>query len=277
VTYSIIGRDEEEIGVAVQSQAFNSGAAVPWVRAGVGAIATQSFTDRRYGYRGLELLAAGRSPQNALDELRAADPLPAFRQVAFMSLDGATAQWTGERCIEACGHVSGDGWAAQGNMLVTDAWQAMGAAFASTAGSLAQRLMAALEAAEETGGDFRGRGGCGIVVAPLQGEPWERVLDLRVEEGDESLVELRRLLERAEGYRAANRAKPGASVARERGLPNAYVVQAELFDAAAAGDIAEGKRLAAELEEIHPRWRAALHQIVDHPESPPALRDIVGD
>ena len=103
MTYSIIGRDDQEIGVAVQSQAFNAGAAVAWVRAGAGAVATQSFNDRRYGYRGLELLGSGRAPQDALDELRAADSLPQFRQVAFMSPDGTTAQWTGQSCIDACG------------------------------------------------------------------------------------------------------------------------------------------------------------------------------
>ena len=271
MTYSILGRDDEHIGCAVQSQAFNAGAGVAWVRAGVGAIATQSFTDRRYGYRGLELLADGREPQDALDELRAADTLPQFRQVAFMSLDGQTAQWTGESCIDACGHVAGERWAAQGNMLVTDAWHAMGAAFEGTAGTLAQRLMAALEAAEATGGDFRGRGGAGIVVAPLEGEPWERVVDLRVEEGDGSLVELRRLLRRAEGYRAAESAED----ARAHGLPESYVTQTALFDAAAAGDVDEGKRLLAEMEKIHPRWRDGLRRIADHPESPPGLRDIV--
>src|SRR3954464_15303750 len=101
MTYSILGRDPEtgELGVAVQSQAFNTGAAVPWARPGVGAIATQSFTDRRYGWGGLELLAAGRAPQTALDELREADPLPGFRQVAFLAATGATAQWTGEHCV----------------------------------------------------------------------------------------------------------------------------------------------------------------------------------
>jgi len=273
VTYSIIGRDDESIGVAVQSQAFNSGAAVPWVRPGAGAVATQSFTDRRYGYRGLELLAAGRGPQEALDELRSADAMPQFRQVAFMSLDGGTAQWTGESCIDACGHTAGANWAAQGNMLVADAWHAMGDAFEKTEGSLAQRLMAALDAAEATGGDFRGRGGAGMVVAPLEGDPWQRVVDLRVEEGDSSLVELRRLVERAEGYRAATT----AAIARERGLPDAFVTQAALFDAASAGDIEEGKRLVEEMARIHPRWRGALRRIVDHPESPPALREIVGE
>src|SRR5207249_3493905 len=160
---------------------------------GVGAIATQSFTDRRYGWRGLELLAAGGSPQHVLDELREADPLPGFRQVAILAATGESAQWTGEHCIACAGHSAGDGWAAQGNMLADEAWHEMGAAFEAAAGSLAQRLMAALEAAEAMGGDWRGRGGAAIVVVPAEGEPWERVIDLRVEEGDGSLVELRRL------------------------------------------------------------------------------------
>src|SRR5580765_8305227 len=108
MTYSIVARDAAsgELGVGVQSQAFNTGAAVPWARPGVGAIATQSFTDRRYGWRGLELLAAGRPPQQALDELRAADSLPGSRQVAFLDAAGVTAQWTGEDCVPNAGHTA---------------------------------------------------------------------------------------------------------------------------------------------------------------------------
>ena len=134
MTYSIVARDAEtgELGVGVQSQAFNTGAAVPWVRPGVGAIATQSFTDRRYGYRGLELLAAGRSPQEALDELRAPDDGGEFRQVAYLDATGRTAQWTGEDCVPCAGNVAGENWAAQGNMLAAEAWHAMGAAFDAT-------------------------------------------------------------------------------------------------------------------------------------------------
>ena len=212
MTYSILGRDPEtgELGVAVQSQAFNTGAAVPWARPGVGVIATQSFTDRRYGYRGLELLAAGATPQAALDELREPDPLTGFRQVAFMDASGVTAQWTGEDCIPHAGNAAGENWCAQGNMLAADAWIAMGDAFTAATGSLAQRLLAALDAAEAEGGDWRGRGGAGIVVVATEADPWERVIDLRVEDGDDSLVELRRLLGLAEGYRRANHAQPAA-------------------------------------------------------------------
>jgi len=196
VTYSIIGRDAEtgELGIGVQSQAFNSGAGVPWAWPGIGAVATQSFTDRRYGWRGLELLAAGQAPEDALAELRATDELVEFRQVGLMAADGRTAQWTGGDCVPDAGGAAGDGWAAQANMVASPrVWEAMGEAFASTEGPLALRLVAALEAAESEGGDWRGRGGAGIVVVPGEGEPWERVIDLRVEEGDGSLVELRLL------------------------------------------------------------------------------------
>ena len=127
-----------------------------------------------------------------------------------MDASGATAQWTGEDCIPHAGNAAGENWCAQGNMLAADAWIAMGDAFTSATGSLAQRLLAALDAAEAEGGDWRGRGGAGIVVVPAEGEPWERVVDLRVEDGDDSLVQLRRLLGLAEGYRRANRAQPAA-------------------------------------------------------------------
>lgn len=279
MTYSIVARDAEsgELGVAVQSQAFNAGAAVAWARPGAGAVATQSFTDRRYGYRGLELLAAGEAPQAALDALRETDELDDLRQVALLDARGASAQWTGAHCVRCAGHVAGDGWAAQGNMLAAEAWHAMGAAFEASRGTLAQRLMAALEAAEEAGGDWRGRGGAGIVVVPSEGEPWERVIDLRVEEGGDSLVELRRLLERAEGYRAANRAEPGtgAKVGTEHGLPARHVKLLALMDAAASGDVDRGRTILAELEADDPRWRDSVRAFALLPDAPP-LREILG-
>ena len=270
MTYSILGRDPEtgELGVAVQSQAFNTGAAVPWARPGVGVIATQSFTDRRYGYRGLELLAAGATAQEALDELREPDTLAGFRQVAFMDAAGATAQWTGGDCIPHAGNAAGENWCAQGNMLAADAWVAMGEAFTSTAGSLGQRLMAALDAAEAEGGDWRGRGGAGIVVVPAEGEPWERVVDLRVEDGDDSLVQLRRLLGLAEGYRRANRARPAAPGAAKDGLPAAYVLFLSVLDAAASGDRAEARARLDELVAAQPMWREGFKRLARHPDLP---------
>jgi uncharacterized Ntn-hydrolase superfamily protein len=276
VTYSIIARDEEtgELGVGVQSQAFNTGAAVPWARPGVGAIATQSFTDRRYGYRGLELLAAGRSPQEALDELLEPDGDREFRQVGILDAAGRSAQWTGAHCVPACGHVAGEGWGAQGNMLAADAWHAMGAAFEATSAPLALRLMAALEAAEAAGGDWRGTGGAAIVVVAAQGEPWERVVDIRVE--DQSLPELRRLVERSLGYREANHADNGATVAAEHGLPVSYVKFLALLDAAKAGHVEAGRHALAELEADHPRWRDFARSFARHPEGK-GMADILGD
>jgi len=276
MTYSILGRDPEtgELGVAVQSQAFNTGAAVPWARPGVGAVATQSFTDRRYGFRGLELLAAGTTPQAALDELRETDTLTGFRQVAFMDASGATAQWTGGDCIPYAGNAAGENWCAQGNMLAADAWIAMGEAFTSASGSLAQRLMAALDAAEAEGGDFRGRGGAGIVVVPAEGEPWDRVVDLRVEDGDDSLVQLRRLLGLAEGYRRANDARPASPGAAEDGLPDGYVHFLRILDAAGSGDPVEARRLLDEAVAEQPMWREAFRRFARHPELT-ILRDVV--
>jgi uncharacterized Ntn-hydrolase superfamily protein len=273
VTYSIVARDGEtgELGVATQSQAFNTGAAVPWARPGVGAIATQSFSDRRYGWRGLELLAAGASAGEVLVQLRDDDELPAFRQVAIMAASGGVAQHTGEHCVAEAGHTSGAAWAAQGNMLSSArAWHEMGAAFEAADGSLGQRLLAALDAAEATGGDWRGQGGAAIVVVPAAGDPWERVLDLRVEEGEGSLVELRRLVDRAEAYRAANRAEQGrAELGRERGLPDAYVQYLAFLDAASAGDVRGARRLLRELERREPHWRGFVASLSHHPDMPP--------
>jgi uncharacterized Ntn-hydrolase superfamily protein len=273
VTYSIVARDSEtgELGVAVQSQAFNTGAAVPWARPGVGAIATQSFTDRRYGWRGLQLLENGEAPDEALALLRADDDHQEFRQVAIIDSDGRVAQFSGANCVPAAGHASGADWAAQGNMLASDdAWHQMGTAFEKTEGSLAQRLLAALDAAEATGGDWRGRGGAAVLVVPASGSPWERVIDLRVEEGDGSLVELRRLVTRAEAYRAANRAEHDrAGVARAGGLPAAHVQWLAFLDAAKEGDVEAARRLLGALEQEQPRYRGLVRAFAHHPEMPP--------
>ena len=249
----------------MQSQAFNTGAAVPWARPGVGVVATQSFTDRRYGYRGLELLAAGRSPADALAELvgpttcRRSGRSPCSTQAArSRSTPVPTASPTPVTSTARTGR--------RGNMLAADAWHAMGAAFEAAEGSLAQRLMTALDTAEAEGGDWRGRGGAAIVVVPAEGEPWERVVDLRVEEGDSSLVELRRLLERAEGYRAANRARPAAPVAAAAGLPEQWVGWLAVVDAASAGDLDEARRLLDELAAERPLYRQLVRSLAHHPE-----------
>ncbi len=270
MTYSIVARDPAtgEVGVGVQSQAFNTGAAVPWARPGVGAVATQSFTDRRYGWRGLELMAEGLSPDAALAQLRSDDELIELRQVGMLAADGRSAQWTGSDCVADAGSSRGEDWIAQANMVASPrVWEALGETLAATSGSLAERLMSALEAAEAEGGDWRGRGGAAVLVVPGEGEPWERVVDLRVEAGEGSLVELRRLLTLALGYRAASRAEAGrAAVGVSHGLPAAHVQQLAIQDALALGDLEEAKRLYAALIAEQPRWRDAIRSVSTLPD-----------
>ena len=224
MTYSIVARDSEtcELGVAVQSRAFNTGAACAWATPGIGAVATQSFTERRYGPRGLELMAAGRTPREALDELLAADELREVRQVAFLDATGDTAAHTGEDCIPHAGHQAHAGVSVQGNMLHSgDVWPAMAEAFDSTPGTLAERLLAALDAAEAAGGDFRGRQAAGLVVvgAEREDEPsYQRVFDLRVDDHPEPLRELRRLHTLGAAYRRRNRIDADADPEQEREL-----------------------------------------------------------
>jgi uncharacterized Ntn-hydrolase superfamily protein len=167
MTYSLVARDAKtgELGVAVQSRAFRTGAVCAWARAGVGAIATQSFTDVRYGVRGLELLAEGVASGEALAQLLADDERPEFRQVAFIGADGRTAAHTGDACVPAAGHIDEANVSVQGNMLASAyVWPAMLEGFRSARGSLADRLLDALDAAEAAGGDYRGRQAGAVLV-----------------------------------------------------------------------------------------------------------------
>jgi uncharacterized Ntn-hydrolase superfamily protein len=268
MTYSIVARDAEtgELGVAVQSRAFGTGAACAWATAGVGVVATQSFTERRYGPRGLALLGEGRDPRDALDELLAADELRELRQVAFLDVSGKTAAHTGGDCIAHAGHQSATGISVQGNMLRSpEVWPAMAEAFDATAGTLAERLLAALGAAEEAGGDFRGSQAAGLVV--VSGEPDEspsvdRIFDLRVDDHAEPLRELRRLHRLAAGYRRRNRigedSDPEAELdaARAAGLREDEVITAAAFAHARRGEVDRAAELLAELVATEP---LALH------------------
>lgn len=269
MTYSIVGRDAVtgDLGVAVQSQAFNTGAGVPWAWAGVGAIATQAFTDRRYGWRGLEMLASGMAPEDVLTDLRVKDSLAPFRQVGIFSSDGRAAQWTGGDCVPEAGGVAGDGWIAQANMVASQqVWEMMGGVFASSEGSLAERLMLALEAAESEGGDWRGRGAAAILVVPAEGERWERIIDLRVEESPEPLADLRRLIDRALAYREANRAPADrAGIAVRRGLPDSHVRLLSLEDALEAGRFDDAEMIINELERKDPRWLDYVRTLSRYP------------
>ena len=199
-TYSIVAVDSAtgEIGAAVQSHWFSVGSIVIWAEAGVGAVATQSFVNPSFGPRGLMLLKAGLTPQQSVKALLEIDPGRDVRQLAIIDAAGNTAAHTGKDCIPAAGHISKKYYSVQANLMHNDkVWPAMEKAFLETKGPLAERLVAALEAAEAQGGDIRGKQSAALLV--VRGKPtgniWEdRLIDLRVEDHPEPIKEIRRLL-----------------------------------------------------------------------------------
>ncbi|HWU87999.1 MAG TPA: DUF1028 domain-containing protein [Kofleriaceae bacterium] len=205
-TFSIVARDPVtgDLGVAVQSHWFSVGALVAWAEPGVGAVATQSFVEPAYGPKGLALLAGGAAPADALAKLLAADPASAARQVAFVDAQGRAAAHTGARCIQHAGHHAGNGYSVQANLMANDrVVPAMQRAFEAAKGDLAERMLAALDAAQAAGGDIRGCQSAAILVVGGQrtDAPWTaRKLDLRVEDSPAPLAELRRLVTLARAY-----------------------------------------------------------------------------
>lgn len=199
-TYSIVARDPAtgELGVAVQSHWFSVGAMVPWAEAGVGAVATQSFVDPSYGPLGLALMKAGRSAPEALAALLAADSGREVRQVGMVDAKGNVATHTGKLDIPAAGGQAGQQFVVQANLMEkATVWPAMARAYEAARGDLAERLLAALDAAQAEGGDIRGRQSAAILVvkAASSGRPWaDKIFDLRVEDHPDPLQELRRLV-----------------------------------------------------------------------------------
>ncbi|SNR63543.1 DUF1028 domain-containing protein [Blastococcus mobilis] len=200
MTYSIVARDPDtgEMGVATQSQAFAVGNSVPFALPGHGVIATQSMAEPMYGSVGLDLLQGGFTAQEVLTALSSVDPQPQRRQVAVLGVNGDLAAYTGEQCVEAAGHLIGDGCVALANMAASAAvWIAMVERFENSSGPLAQRLLNSLEAAEEAGGDFRGRRSAAIMVirATTTGRPWHDMeVDLRVDDSPDPVAALAELL-----------------------------------------------------------------------------------
>lgn len=209
-TYSIVARDAEtgDMGVAVESHWFSVGSLVTWAEAGVGAIATQSFVNPAYGPEGLKLLKEGLSPQQVVDKLTAEDEGRDLRQLAIIDSKGRSATYTGKNCIPDAGHISGENFSVQANLMLNDKiWPAMSKAFSETKGTLAERMVAALEAAQAAGGDIRGKQSAAILVvkAKSSGKVWEdRIVDLRVEDHPEPVQELKRLLNVHMAYQHMN-------------------------------------------------------------------------
>jgi len=205
-TYSIVARDYEtgHLGVAVQSHYFSVGSIVTWAEAGVGAVATQSFADPAYGKLGLDLMRAQRSAPDTLAGLVASDPMSAVRQVGMVDAEGRVAAHTGALTIAEAGHILGDGFTVQANMMLRPTvWPAMAEAYQSTRGELVERLLSALDAAEAQGGDIRGRQSAAILIVAgtNSGRPWvDKLYDIRVDDTSEPLKELRRLVSVAKAY-----------------------------------------------------------------------------
>jgi uncharacterized Ntn-hydrolase superfamily protein len=209
-TFSIVCRDPAtgELGVAVQSHWFSVGSIVAWAEAGVGAVATQSFVDPSYGKNGLELMRAGKSAPDTLKELLAKDEGRDVRQVAMIDAQGRVDAWTGKSDIQSAGHIVGSNFSVQANLMLNDKiWPAMAQAFENTRGDLAERMLAALDAAQAAGGDIRGRQSAALIVVTGKptGQAWkDRTFDLRVDDSPEPLKELRRLVRLQRAYNHMN-------------------------------------------------------------------------
>jgi uncharacterized Ntn-hydrolase superfamily protein len=209
-TYSIVARDPAtgELGVAVQSHWFSVGPIVAWAEAGVGAVATQSFVDPSYGKNGLDLMRGGKSAPDTLKELLGKDEGREVRQVAMIDAQGRVEAWTGRNDIQAAGHIVGKNFSVQANLMLNDrVWPAMARAFESAKGDLAERMLAALDAAEAAGGDIRGRQSAALIVVTGKptGQAWkDRTFDLRVDDSPQPLKELRRLVRLQRAYNHMN-------------------------------------------------------------------------
>ncbi len=211
MTFSIVARDPGSgaLGVAVQTCMLAVGAFVPWARPGVGAVATQAIVEPAYGPRCLDAMQAGASSPEALAGAQAVDPAALLRQIGVVSADGSVAAVTGEWCIDHAGHLLGDGFAVQANMMASPAvWPAMAAAFGASAESFPRRLLVALEAGQSAGGDARGKMAAALIVVDGQRcDPWAgRLVDLRIDRSNEPMGDLRRLLDASEAYDGFKRA-----------------------------------------------------------------------
>lgn len=281
-TYSIVARDRHtgDLGVAVQSHWFSVGSVVPWARAGVGAVATQSVAEPAYGPRALDLMEDGLSAARALQRLVERDAAADVRQVAAVDVDGVATVHSGDGCIPFAGHESGDGVSCQANMMASPAvWGAMAGAYRDSGEELplAERLLVALDAAEAAGGDVRGRQSAALLVVAGEPQPaWGRSIDLRVEDHADPLRELRRLLVLHRAYELASAGDDLVAGGRHEEAGRCYSAAADLaphsdellfwaglaaFD---AGDPAVGLDRLQAAVDANPRWRALLEQLPPH-------------
>ncbi|HEY6523299.1 MAG TPA: DUF1028 domain-containing protein [Solirubrobacteraceae bacterium] len=293
MTYSIVARDPDtgELGVAVQSHWFSVGPIVPWARPGIGAVATQANAEVAYGPRALDLLERGMSAPGALKRLLAEDPLAASRQVAIVDARGEVAAHTGDACMAFAGDVQGDGVSCQANIMATaEVWPAMLDAYAGGRGSLSSRLLTALNVAEATGGDLRGRQSAAILVVPAAGDPWDTVTALRVEDHPDPLVELARLAKLDEAYRVAGEGDERLAAGRHDEASALFQRACELapesdelrfwaaLGAAQVGDMDTAVAHMRTAIGVHPGWLELLRRLTPEfaPSAPAVLAALDG-
>jgi uncharacterized Ntn-hydrolase superfamily protein len=258
-TYSIVARDvlTGQLGVAVQSHWFSVGPIVPWAEAGVGAVATQSFADPAYGALGIDMMRRGKTAPDALRGLLAADDNREVRQVAMIDTGGRVSAFTGSKCIAAAGHIVDEEFqfSVQANLMEKDTvWPAMAEAYRTAQGDLADRLLAALKAAEAEGGDIRGRQSAAIVVVQAKGtgRVWaDRPFDLRVEDHADPLGELERLMRIQRAYHHMNAGDAAMEHGDFEAAQRAYTTAAQF---------------APDIVEI-PFWQAVALAASDQPEA----------
>jgi uncharacterized Ntn-hydrolase superfamily protein len=278
-TFSIVARDPKtgDLGVAVQSHWFAVGSNVVWAEAGVGAVATQSFADPAYGKLGLELMRAGKSAPETLKGLLATDGEREVRQVGMVDAQGRVATHTGNLCIDAAGHVQGEQFSAQANMMgQPSVWPAMAKAFRESQGDLADRLMAALKAAQLEGGDFRGKQSAAILIVKgrSSGQPWaDKLFDLRVEDHPNPLVELERLIQLQRAYNLMNAGDGFVTKNQWNEAKTAYegaaklaphIVEMPFWHAVAlvnGGKLQESLPIFKSVFAREPHWRGAIRRL----------------
>jgi len=290
-TYSIVARDAVtgDLGVAVQSHWYSVGSSVPWAEAGVGAVATQSFVEPSYGALGLALMKAGKSAPEALKALLAADPDREVRQVAMVDAQGRSAAHTGAKCIQAAGHEVGEGFTVEANLMdQPTVWPAMAKGFRAAKGDLADRLLAALRAAQAEGGDIRGQQSAAILIVKgkASGQPWnDRLFDLRVEDSPEPLKELARLVQLRRAYILMDQGDGFVTAAKWNEAKAAYEAAASLAPGiwempfwqavalASSGHLDEALPIFKKVFAAEPFWKRLVPRLADVDQLPkdPAL------
>jgi uncharacterized Ntn-hydrolase superfamily protein len=264
-TMSIIARDPQtgELGVAVESHYFSVGPVCPWAEAGVGAVATQATAEPLYGQLGLDMMRYGKDAPAVLKALLAADSASQTRQVAMIDVRGNVAAHTGSRTTSAAGHLIGKNYSVQGNTMSSEkVWPAMAKVFDQKTGDLADRLLAALEAGQEAGGDIRGQQTAAIIVVSGTStrRPWkDRIFDLRVEDSPEPITELKRLVRLQRAYRFTFK---GDDLANENNWEQAI------------GSYRKAVELAPEKEELRYGLAAVLFRAGRDEESLPISRHV---